>query len=147
MLVPALGLAAAAALVVGVTHLGNMSASSSSAGGSVAAPLAGSSSGSGGAGAQRSIRKTPDHRSVTPGSAFRISSDAAKKLSVFGLLQPRATAGSSSQSAAPNVTAPYTLVVPASRYRLALARLRALSAEHRRHQHRPSVLVTLRRKP
>jgi hypothetical protein len=139
VLVPALGLAGAAALVFGIAHLGSMSGSSSSAGASSA------ESGAGGGTAAAPLRHPAAGK-----RAFAIPAQSAKTLSTYGALVPPSPSGLSTNATSQAVAghkAPYTLTVKGAQYDQALARLRFLSAAHKQHQHEPSVVVTLRRKP
>jgi hypothetical protein len=142
VLIPALGLAAAAALVVGITHLGSLSSSSSSAG------LAG--------GAES--RAVPQRSAATLGAGHRfvIPSSAAGSLSQFGVIVPHPsttkTAGAGSGSSTPSANglsppAPYTLTVHGSEWRAAHDRLQTLALAHARNEGQPSVVVILKRKP
>lgn len=143
VLVPALGLATAAALVVGVAHLGSLSGSSSSAG---------ASSGSGGGEAGASEKAAPQHAAAPDVQRrFVISSRAAKGLTIYGLMRPpQSTKAATTGSAEPNGIAtnePYTLTVKGNRYDAARDRLQRLALAHAGHRSEPSVIVTLRRKP
>ena len=146
VLVPALGLAAAAALVVGISHLGSMSSSESSSG-----------AGGGTASAANGvIEKHPASDNLA--GRFLISARAARSLSALGLVQtpkstppsPSTTAGSSAgpgYTPVPYAGAKFMLTVPSSQWSTARARLQALASAHARHKNEPSVLVVLRRKP
>jgi hypothetical protein len=156
VLVPALGLAAAAALVVGISHLGNLSSSESSAGGEsrAAAPSAGNAN----------VQHSAEKQGVNASRSFVISARAARTLSsAFGLVPPLKPTGS---TATPSTTTPgssahlsgagsgsavaggkVTLTLRGPQYGVARARLQALASAHARHKNEPSVLVVLRRKP
>jgi len=153
VLVPALGLAAAAALVVGISHLGNMSSSESSAGGEsrAAAPSAGSAN----------VQHSAEKQGVNAGRRFVISARAARSLSALGFVPPpkptgstatpSTTTGSSADSGGGSGSAvaggKVTLTLRSPQYGVARARLQALALAHARHKSEPSVLVVLRRKP
>jgi hypothetical protein len=156
VLVPALGIALVAALIVGIAHAPH--GSSSSAGGGSSAALeqhsaaAGPSSGGGAGGSTRAAApKAADAR-----SAFVISSDAARKLTVFGPLAPTAKGSATPSDLVPNAydsqaianLPSYRLLVPASRYSAAAARLQLLARAYaRQHSGRPAAVVILQRKP
>ena len=137
VLVPAIGLALVAALIVGIAHAPHGSSSSS----------AGASSAAGGgteAAAPRVLHSSAARR------AFAIPAGSAKSLSIYGPLTPPAPSGTATsnmaQGAKDNV-APYTLTLRGVQYAQALHRLRGLAAAHKRHPHEPTVVVILRRKP
>ena len=151
VLVPALGLAAAAALVVGISHLGSMSSSESSAGGEsrAAAPSAGNAN----------VQHSAEKQGVNASRSFVISARAARSLSALGFVPPPKPTGS---TATPSTTTPgssadssgsalaggkVTLTLRGPQYGVARARLQALALAHARHKSEPSVLVVLRRKP
>jgi hypothetical protein len=145
VLIPALGLAAAAALVVGIAHLGHTGSSSS-------AGLAG--------GAES--RAVPQHSPATLGLGrrFVIPSSAARSLSQFGVIVPHpsstktaaAGANSGSLSGTPSASdlngkSQYTLTVHGTEWRSARDRLQTLALAHERNRGERSVVVILKRKP
>ena len=152
VLVPAVGLAAAAGLVIGIARLGHTGSSSSAGGGASSAAVEHSSSGAagpanGGQG-QSSVPKASAR--VLARGEFAVSADSAKTLTRYGVMRPPISRSAGESATAPHAQAirrPYTLTVPANRYAPALNRLRVLSAEHRQHRHEPTVVVILRRKP